>query len=41
VIVALPVPEGVTVHHVWLLDEVHDTLEVTEKLVVPEDAVTF
>jgi hypothetical protein len=37
----LPVPEDVTVHHVWLLDAVHDTLEVTAKLVVPEDDVTF
>ena len=40
VIVPLPVPEDVTLHHAWSLDEVHATLEVTSKLVVPEDDVT-
>ena len=33
--VPLPVPEGVTVHQVWLLAAVHDELEVTVKLVDP------
>lgn len=40
-IVPLYLPEGVTVHHVWLLVEIHDILEVTVKPVVPEDDVTF
>ena len=40
VIVPLPVPEGVTVHHVWLLVTVQDELEVTENVVDPAAAVT-
>ena len=41
VIVPLPVPELVTVHHVWLLEAVHAMLDVTVKLVVPEEVETF
>ena len=37
----LPVPDGVTVHHVWLLVAVHAEFEVTVKGVVPAAAVTF
>jgi len=33
--VPVPVPDGVTVHHVWLLTAVQDVLEVIAKLVVP------
>ena len=35
-----PVPEEVTVHHVWLLVAVHAEFEVTEKVVDPAVAVT-
>ena len=41
VIVPLPVPEGVTLHHGWSLVVVHATLEITSKLIVPEDDETF
>ena len=33
--VPFPVPEGVTVHHVWLLVTVHEALDVTVKVVEP------
>jgi hypothetical protein len=36
----LPLPEGVTVHHDWLLEAVHAELEVTVKEVVPAAADT-
>ena len=40
VIVPLPDPEGVTVHHNWLLEAVHAELDVTEKRVDPASPVT-
>jgi hypothetical protein len=40
VIEPLPVPEGVTVHHDWLLETAHAELEMTVKEVVPAAAVT-
>ncbi len=40
-IVPLPVPDGVTVHQAWSLDEVHAILDATSKLVVPEADGTF
>ncbi len=36
-----PVPEGVTVHQVWLLEAVQPVFEVTENEVLPEEVVTF
>ena len=39
-IVPLPDPDGVTVHHVWLLVAVQAEFEVTVKGVVPGVAVT-
>ena len=40
-IVPLPEPDGVTVHHVALLVAVQVVFEVTEKLVVPAIKATF
>ncbi len=31
----MPVPDGVTVHHVWLLEAVQLQLDATEKVVEP------
>ena len=39
-IVPVPLPEGVTVHHVWSLVAVQLVLEVTEKEVLPKGYVT-
>jgi hypothetical protein len=39
--VPLPVPEGVTVHHVSLLTAVQLEFEVTVKLVLPATEPTF
>ncbi len=39
--VPFPDPEGVTVHHVWLLEAVQLVFEVTENEVLPDEAVTF
>jgi len=33
--VPFPVPDGVTVHHAWLLEAVQLQFEVTEKVVEP------
>ena len=41
VIVPLPVPDGVTVHHDWLLVVVQEAFEVTVNGVVPAGAGTF
>ena len=41
VIVPFPVPEGVTVHHVWLLVTVQLLFDVTLNVVDPADAGTF
>ena len=41
VILPSPVPEGVTVHQVWLLEAVHVELEVTAKEVEPATGLTF
>ena len=41
VIVPLPVPELVTVHQDWSLEAVQAMLDVTVKLVVPEEVETF
>ena len=38
--VPLPDPEGVTVHHVWLLEAVQAMLEVTVNEVLPEAGET-
>ena len=37
----LPVPDGVTVHQVWLLVAVHAEVVVTVNGVVPAGVVTF
>jgi hypothetical protein len=39
--VPLPVPEGVTVHHDWLLEAVQAELEFTVKEVLPAGSATF
>ena len=39
-IVPEPDPEGVTVHHAWLLEAVQVVLEVTENVVFPAAGVT-
>jgi len=42
VMVPLPLPEGVTVHHAWSLTTVHEEFEVTVNGVVPAgEAGTF
>ena len=41
VIVPLPVPDELTVHHAASLDTDQDELDVTVKVVAPADAATF
>ena len=41
IIVALPLPEELTVHHVALLDTVQVVFDITSNVVVPDEAVTF
>lgn len=41
VIVEFPLPEGSTVHHDALLEAVQDVFEISENVVLPEDAGTF